>query len=104
MALAIEQPAFGQVRIDNELRKRGLPVSPAGVRMLARRESEDLAAQGGFVSLSGGPSGMGGNSGAFRANSGVLIAQVPGGSELCLYYLSDEYHELSSGLRDSQRA
>ena len=32
IALAVEQPAFGQVRIANELRKRGLAVSPAGVR------------------------------------------------------------------------
>ena len=30
VALAVEQPAFGQVRIANELRKRGLSVSPAG--------------------------------------------------------------------------
>jgi hypothetical protein len=32
VTLAIEQPAFGQVRIANELRQRGLIVSPAGVR------------------------------------------------------------------------
>ncbi len=32
VALAIEQPAFGQVRIANELRERGLTVSPAGLR------------------------------------------------------------------------
>ena len=32
IVLALEQPAFGQLRVANELRKNGLVVSPAGVR------------------------------------------------------------------------
>ena len=32
--LAIEQPTWGQVRVSNELRKRGLSVSPFGVRSI----------------------------------------------------------------------
>jgi transposase InsO family protein len=37
VALAVEQPAFGQVRVSNDLRKRGLTISPAGVRGVWQR-------------------------------------------------------------------
>ena len=42
-AFALEQPAFGQVRVSNELRKRGIFVSPSGVRSVwMRRDLESF--------------------------------------------------------------
>src|SRR5438270_7209407 len=35
--LSMEQPAFGQIRITNEVRKRGYSISPAGVRGVWQR-------------------------------------------------------------------
>jgi transposase InsO family protein len=37
VAMAYEFPAFGQVRASNELRKQGVAISPAGVRLVLQR-------------------------------------------------------------------
>jgi transposase InsO family protein len=37
VALSLERPAFGQIRIANELRKLGFSISPAGVRSVWQR-------------------------------------------------------------------
>jgi transposase InsO family protein len=43
LELSLEQPAWGQVRVANELRKRALSISPAGVRCVwMRHELQNL--------------------------------------------------------------
>jgi hypothetical protein len=37
VAMAIEQPAWGQVRFSEALKRRGLSISPAGVRCVWQR-------------------------------------------------------------------
>ena len=36
-------------------------------------------------------------------DGGILLGQVPGGTELARYYVSDRYHELLSAIRDTSR-
>jgi hypothetical protein len=38
VGFAIEQPAYGQLRSSNELKKRGIFVSPGGVRSIWQRD------------------------------------------------------------------
>ena len=45
LELTMEQPAFGQVRIANEVRKRGHSISPAGVRGVWQRHDLETMKQ-----------------------------------------------------------
>ena len=38
VAVALEQPAWGQLRAANELAQRGIPISAAGVRWVGKRQ------------------------------------------------------------------
>ena len=40
VAMAIDQPAWGQVRVSEMLKRRGLSISPAGVRCVWQRHSD----------------------------------------------------------------
>jgi len=78
VALAVEQPAFGQVRAANELKQRGTFISPGGVRCVWKRHELETFPQapqslGGQVRAGAlGPHrGPGGSPGARPAGEGA---------------------------------
>src|SRR4051812_41005389 len=105
--LAIEQPAFGQVRIANELTKRGLFASPSGVRSVWLRHdlqtfgqkaegarSETIArarprADG--IASSGHGEGEAGERGSWRDRDGASGLSGSAGHVLCRH--DQEYRQ-----------
>ena len=41
-AIALEQPAWGRVRVAEAVKRRGLPISPAGVRCVWQRHDLEM--------------------------------------------------------------